>query len=280
MADPATDGVGTGQVGLSIAESLVWVGEDGIPQPQLARSWEANEDATVWTLHLQEGVTFNNGKPFGADDVIWNLEHWIDPDTGSPMAARLEFLSAGGIEKVDDLTVRLRLDRAEVNLPLALYDYPSMIAPEGGWEDFYSGDPSDAVGTGPSSWNRSFPTSGWCWCATRTIGRPAPTAVPSPMWTGSSSPPDGDDAARLAALMGDEADVLTPGEGIIPMLRRYPDRIDVRNLCHRLRYTPRHAGRRAALRRRARAPRAQMGTGSGKDSRARHAVGPAGPTTT
>ena len=35
------------------------------------------------------------------------------------------------------------------NLLLALYDYPSMIAPEGGWEDFYSGDPADAIGTGP-----------------------------------------------------------------------------------------------------------------------------------
>ena len=228
VADPATDGVGTGQVGLSIAESLVWVGEDGIPQPQLARSWEASEDATVWTLHLQEGVTFNNGEPFGADDVIWNLEHWIDPDTGSPMAARLEFLSPGGIERVDGLTVRLRLDRAEVNLPLALYDYPSMIAPEGGWEDFYSGDPADAVGTGPFLMESFIPDERMVlvrnpdyWQA-GADGRPLPyvdRVIVTAGW---------DDAARLAALMGDEADVLTPGEGIIPMLRRYPDRIDVR----------------------------------------------------
>ncbi len=57
MQDPATDGVGTGQVGLSIAESLIWVGEDGVPQPQLVKSWEVSEDAKEWTLHLQEGVT-------------------------------------------------------------------------------------------------------------------------------------------------------------------------------------------------------------------------------
>ena len=63
MSDPATDGIGTGPVGLAIAESLVWVGEDGVPQPQLVGSWAVNDDATVWTLHLQEGVTFNNGKP-------------------------------------------------------------------------------------------------------------------------------------------------------------------------------------------------------------------------
>ena len=227
VSDPATDGVGTGQVGLSIAESLVWVGEDGVPQPQLVKSWEANEEATEWTLHLQEGVRFNNGKPFGADDVIWNLRHWIDPDIGSSMAARLEFLSPGGIEKVDDLTVRLRLDRPEVNLLLALYDYPSMIAPEGGWDDFYSGDPADAVGTGPFLMESFVPDERMVlvrnpdYWQTGADGRPLPyvdRVVVTAGW---------DDAARLAALMGNEADVLAPGEGVIPMLRRYPDRIDV-----------------------------------------------------
>ena len=37
VEDPAADGVGTGYVGLSIAESLVWVGEDGVPRPLLAK---------------------------------------------------------------------------------------------------------------------------------------------------------------------------------------------------------------------------------------------------
>ena len=96
--DPAVDGIGTGQTGLSIAESLIWVAEDGVPQPQLIKSWEVSEDAREWILHVQEGVTFNNGKPFTADDVIWNFQHWLDPDTGSSMAARLDFLSPSGIE--------------------------------------------------------------------------------------------------------------------------------------------------------------------------------------
>ena len=228
VADPATDGIGTGQVGLSIAESLVWVGEDGVPQPQLAKSWKANEDATLWTLHLQEGVRFNNGKPFGADDVIWNLEHWIDPDTGSSMAARLEFLSPEGIEKVDELTVRLRLDRPEVNLPLAFYDYPSMIAPEGGWEDFYSGDPADAVGTGPFLMESFAPDERMVLVRNPDYWQTGADGLPLPYVDRVVVTAGWDDAARLAALMGDEADLLTPGEGIIPVLRRNPDRIDVR----------------------------------------------------
>ena len=56
-------------------------------------------------------MTFNNGKPFTADDVIWNFQHWLDPDTGSSMTAKLDFLSPDGVEKVDDLTIKLHLDR-------------------------------------------------------------------------------------------------------------------------------------------------------------------------
>ena len=53
VEDPAADGVGTGYVGLAIAESLIWVGEDGVPQPQLIKSWEASDDTTEWTLRTR-----------------------------------------------------------------------------------------------------------------------------------------------------------------------------------------------------------------------------------
>ena len=227
MQDPATDGVGTGQVGLSIAESLIWVGEDGVPQPQLVKSWEVSEDAKEWTLHLQEGVTFNNGKPFNADDVIWNFQHWLDPDVGSSMAARLEFLSPTGIEKVDDLTVKLHLDRTNFNLLLALYDYPSMIAPEGGWEDFYSGDPADAIGTGPFLMESFTPDERMVLVRNPNYWQMGADGQPLPYVDKVIVTAGWDDAARLAALIGDQADLLAPGEGVLAQLQKYPGEIDV-----------------------------------------------------
>ncbi len=41
------------------------------PLPELARSWELSEDKRTYTFHLQPNVTFHDGKPFTADDVIF-----------------------------------------------------------------------------------------------------------------------------------------------------------------------------------------------------------------
>ncbi len=38
--------------------------------PSLAESWEPNEDFTVWTFHLRDGVTFHDGSEFDAVDVV------------------------------------------------------------------------------------------------------------------------------------------------------------------------------------------------------------------
>ena len=228
VEDPAADGVGTGYVGLSIAEPLVWVAGDAVPRPQLAKSWEANADATVWTIHLQEGVTFNDGSEFNADDVIWNFKHWLDPDTGSSTAAKLDMLQPEGIKKIDDLTIELTLDRPNADLMLVFYDYPTMIAPEGGWTDFYSGDPADAVGTGPFMLEEFVPDERFVLVANPNYWQLGEDGLPLPYVDKVIVTAGWDDAARLAALIGGEADVLSVMEPIIEELQKYPDEIEIR----------------------------------------------------
>ncbi len=228
VEDPAADGVGTGQVGLAIAESLVWIGADGQPRPQLLKSWEYNEDATEWIFHLQEGVTFNNGKPFGADDVIWNILHWLDPDTGASAAAKLDMLSPEGIEKVDDLTIKFHLDRPNADFLYAFYDYPTMIAPEGGWTDFYSGDPADAIGTGPFMLESFTPDERMVLVRNPNYWRMGADGLPLPYLDKVIVTAGWDDAARLAGMVGGEIDIVTnPGEGILEELQKYPDQIKI-----------------------------------------------------
>ncbi|MEA2582915.1 MAG: peptide/nickel transport system substrate-binding protein [Thermomicrobiales bacterium] len=43
----------------------------------LAESWEANEDKSVWTFHLRDGVTFQDGTPLDAEAVRLSFERFL-----------------------------------------------------------------------------------------------------------------------------------------------------------------------------------------------------------
>jgi peptide/nickel transport system substrate-binding protein len=134
---------------------LAVTNQDNITEPWLCERWEASDDLRTWTFHLRD-LKWHNGRRFTADDVVWNLNHILDPATGSSsiglmkgylledydtgekddegkprMSTRL--WDANAIEKVDDRTVRLNLKVPQVAIPEHMDHYTNQITdPEEG----------------------------------------------------------------------------------------------------------------------------------------------------
>ncbi len=97
----------TNMISGNIYESLLRYDQKLNPMPSLAKSWDISPDQTVYTFKLQEGVTWHDGKPFGADDVVFSLDKFL-----REVHPRWRPIANGqvkAIEKVDDLTVKITL---------------------------------------------------------------------------------------------------------------------------------------------------------------------------
>ncbi len=74
-------------------------------RPVLAESWEESEDGTVFTFKLRRDVSWHDGKPFTAHDVIATFDKVLHPETRSVhVRAYMEELES--VEALDDYTVR------------------------------------------------------------------------------------------------------------------------------------------------------------------------------
>ena len=125
-------------------------------RPGLATEWSVSEnDPTVWTIELRQGVKFHDGSDFDADAVIWNLDKIFDenspqyaPDQAAQVRGRITSLES--YRKVDDDTVEITTKEPDSFFPYqltyVLYSSPAHWEALGGDWNAFSGKPS---GTGP-----------------------------------------------------------------------------------------------------------------------------------
>ena len=89
----------------------------------------------TWTFHVRQGVTFHDGTPLTAADIIYTIRHIADPEVGSPVATTLAIIDVDRLEAPDDHTVILHLNNAHSDFPLLMTDYRIRVIKDGSADD-------------------------------------------------------------------------------------------------------------------------------------------------
>src|SRR6187431_3026258 len=119
--------------------------------PSLQNGGLAADGKSV-TWKLKKGVKWHDGKPFTADDVVFNWEYARDPAAAATTSATYKDVK---VEKVDDHTIKVLFDVPTPFWALAFVGTQGMIIPKHLYADYMGAKSRDAptnlkpVGTGP-----------------------------------------------------------------------------------------------------------------------------------
>ena len=162
----------------------------------LAESIEPAKSTKQWDIRLKSGVTFHNGKPVTADDVIFSIRRILDPKDPKVGAASIGYIDQKKLKKLDDLTVRVTLEFANAGFPDDIGQYFNGIVPT----DY---DPKNPIGTGPFKYVSFSP------------GQQSEFDKFADYWEGGKPYVDkliiigfADDTARVNALLGGQVDAI------------------------------------------------------------------------
>lgn len=122
----------------------------------LAKEWEVSEDGLTYTFHLKDGIEFCDGREMTAEDVVYSLKRWVDPETNSPVAWR-----AGDVKDIaapNPKTVKYELNAPYSELLYQLTQSFAVVIDRNNVEELGEDFGVSAVnGTGPYCWEEWLP---------------------------------------------------------------------------------------------------------------------------
>ncbi|HMQ94893.1 MAG TPA: ABC transporter substrate-binding protein [Amaricoccus sp.] len=127
----------------NVFEGLTRFGPDGEVLPALAESWEIAPDGLSWVFNLREGVSFHDGLPFTAEDVVFSFDRAMAE--GSTNAQKQLFDGINEVTAIDDTTLEIGLDVPKGSLLSNLAWGDAVIVSPASAE----GNATNPIGTGP-----------------------------------------------------------------------------------------------------------------------------------
>lgn len=125
--------------GRATYNSLIQHADDLSPQPELAESFESNDDASVWNFKIRKGVVFHDGSKMNADDVIYTMNRHKGEDSKSVIKSVLASIVEW--KKVGEYEVQAVLDGSNADIPTLLGLFQTKI--------IKNGTTGEGNGTGP-----------------------------------------------------------------------------------------------------------------------------------
>jgi len=140
--DPALAASVVPQCGNALwGEQLVDMLPDGSVEMRIAEEVSSSPDSKVWTFKIRQGVTFSNGQPVTAEDVMATYKRHTDENAQSGALGIVKGISE---MKAEGDKLELTLDAPSADLPYLLTDYHLIIQPGGGYDN-----PTAGIGAGP-----------------------------------------------------------------------------------------------------------------------------------
>lgn len=141
--DPvAMDNIGSYSPVVMSMEYLCGKGEGAALAPMLAESWSPNDDGSVWTFKIRQGVKWHDGTDFTAADVVGALDRLAPTNLTA-------YIDPGSAVVIDDATVEVTLKNPDGQFPYQVspYNPQSLITPP----DYVIGDLFDQKPNGTSA---------------------------------------------------------------------------------------------------------------------------------
>lgn len=127
-------------------------------EPHLAKSLTANDDHTVWTLKLREGITYSDGTPLTAQLVSDNMDRFFAEDVRNTSGGFMSTITDKTV--VDETTLEITLETSWPEFPFVFADEPGMIVnlnAIGENREEFGANPPPAAGLGPYVVERNAP---------------------------------------------------------------------------------------------------------------------------